>query len=586
MEWNLPVAAGTPIQVRLYLANRCTCTSGAGQRVFNVTVDGVPRLVNYDIVADVGDQRAVMKAYNITSDGNVDIDFGHLVENPLINAIEVIRTDIPPVDADLDQLRHRAVDENGGAGPDSTLASPVAWGQTRGAVMINGRVYYGSTDSNFYYRTFNGTTFGPQTIVNTHDLLVQLASWHSDVPNITSMFYDDSNGRLYYTLAGSASLFHRGFTPESNVVSTLRTTASTPGFNFSNAAGAFMAGGRLYLADRVTGLLTSYAWANGAPVAGTGEAEGGADWRARAMFLFAPAGGAPPPNQDPTAVAQINCTGLSCNYSGTGSSDPDGGIVSWAWNFGDGGTATGATTTHAYAAGGTYNVQLTVTDNDGATDSVTQQVTVAAPSTPVSFVGAANTNINATTVQVTRPAGVTAGDGMLLFGTVASGTATMSDPAGWTPVRTVQASGITTRLWQRVAGASEPTTVTTTLSALVKSDLTLLAYRGTAAGAVVAAHNGVAETATTGAHVTPSLTTASPAWIVSHWADNTSATTVWTAPGGQTVRVTGCGTGGGHICSISTDGGAPAAPGNQGGLTATADSANVKATMWTVALTD
>ncbi len=51
-------------------------------------------------------------------------------------------------------------------------------------------------------------------------------------------------------------------------------------------------------------------------------------------------------------------------------------IVSYAWNFGDGATGTGASTNHAFAAAGTYNVVLTITDNLGRTDSAALSVTV------------------------------------------------------------------------------------------------------------------------------------------------------------------------------------------------------------------
>ncbi len=91
------------------------------------------------------------------------------------------------------------------------------------------------------------------------------------------------------------------------------------------------------------------------------------------------AGGPPPANLAPTAAFTSGSTGLTAGVDGTSSSDPDGAVVSWAWNFGDGGTATGATASHAYATGGTYTVSLTVTDDDGATSTVSHPVTVTAP---------------------------------------------------------------------------------------------------------------------------------------------------------------------------------------------------------------
>jgi PKD repeat protein len=74
-------------------------------------------------------------------------------------------------------------------------------------------------------------------------------------------------------------------------------------------------------------------------------------------------------NNSPTANFTSACTGLSCNFDGTGSSDTDGTVQNYAWNFGDGNTASGAgaTVSHSYATGGSYAVTLTVTDNGGAT---------------------------------------------------------------------------------------------------------------------------------------------------------------------------------------------------------------------------
>lgn len=91
------------------------------------------------------------------------------------------------------------------------------------------------------------------------------------------------------------------------------------------------------------------------------------------------AGGEPPSNVLPTARAEITCTGLTCRYDGRTSSDADGTIVSHAWRFGDGDSATTAEAEHTYAAGGTYTVDLTVTDDDGGENRLTRTVSVAPP---------------------------------------------------------------------------------------------------------------------------------------------------------------------------------------------------------------
>ncbi len=84
-------------------------------------------------------------------------------------------------------------------------------------------------------------------------------------------------------------------------------------------------------------------------------------------------------NQPPVADANgpySGTTGMLISFDSNGSTDPDGSIVSFSWNFGDGTSATGATASHAYTAEGSYNVTLTVTDNDGAMDSASTTVTV------------------------------------------------------------------------------------------------------------------------------------------------------------------------------------------------------------------
>ncbi len=111
------------------------------------------------------------------------------------------------------------------------------------------------------------------------------------------------------------------------------------------------------------------------------------------LLLYSLFGGtAPPPddpdNSAPTAKFSQSCADLTCQFTDE-STDSDGTIVSWAWEFGDGGTHTEQNPSHTYGAAGTYNVKLTVTDNGGATGSVTKSVSVTAPSTGFVLSGSA-----------------------------------------------------------------------------------------------------------------------------------------------------------------------------------------------------
>ncbi|WP_243076170.1 PKD domain-containing protein [Microbacterium sp. SS28] len=85
------------------------------------------------------------------------------------------------------------------------------------------------------------------------------------------------------------------------------------------------------------------------------------------------------PNQSPTPVFTATPTNLTVALNAGGSSDPDGTIAAYAWKYGDGGTGTGVTSSRTYAVAGTYIVELTVTDNEGATNVTQQSVTVTAP---------------------------------------------------------------------------------------------------------------------------------------------------------------------------------------------------------------
>lgn len=86
------------------------------------------------------------------------------------------------------------------------------------------------------------------------------------------------------------------------------------------------------------------------------------------------------PNRPPVAAFTTATQGLKVSVDASGSSDPDGAadLDTYAWDFGDGETATGVTADRTYAAGGTYSVKLTVTDKAGVSTSLTKPVTVTA----------------------------------------------------------------------------------------------------------------------------------------------------------------------------------------------------------------
>ena len=85
-------------------------------------------------------------------------------------------------------------------------------------------------------------------------------------------------------------------------------------------------------------------------------------------------------NTPPVANFTSSVNGMTVSFTDT-SSDSDGSIASRSWNFGDGTTSTATNPSKTYSAPGTYTVKLTATDNQGATNSKSANVTVSsAPS--------------------------------------------------------------------------------------------------------------------------------------------------------------------------------------------------------------
>jgi PKD repeat protein len=315
----------------------------------------------------------------------------------------------------------------------------------------------------------------------------------------------------------------------------------------------------------------------GGKAATTNAASGkGTNW----TVILAPAGTSP--NQKPTASFTSNCTALACTFDGTGSQDPDGTIASYAWDFGDGATSTSPTPSHTFGAAGPQTVMLTVTDNQGATGTVTNTVTVSQAGPAIGFVGSNAIDGAGATEQVTVPAAASAGDALLLFESHASTTATTTAPSGWTLVGTTAKSNLTTDVYERVAAAADPgSAVTVTYSVAVPASLMVADYTNTAAVPIETSASG---TSTGTSHITPALAGLSAgSWVVTWWSDKSTTTKTWTAPAAVVQRAAVFGTGSGADSALLADSAGPVS-GSYAAQTATSSASSGSAAQWAVAL--
>ncbi|WP_436698934.1 PKD domain-containing protein [Nocardioides sp. BYT-33-1] len=289
----------------------------------------------------------------------------------------------------------------------------------------------------------------------------------------------------------------------------------------------------------------------------------------------------------PDASFTASCSGLVCSFDATGSQDPDGDALTYAWAFGDGGTASGSTSQHTYATAGPRTVTLTVSDGshqDTATRQVSPDVTVTAGQ--VTYVGAASTAGNRPGHSVTVPTTVEPGDRLVLFLVTNSTTSTIEDTLpGWDLLRSRDGNGMRGRAWTRAATAADAgRTVTVTGSAYVKSVMTVAAYRSTGPAVVGASAIGGADAPAT-SHTTPATTaTHANSWLVSVWSEKSTDPTTWTLPAGTPTRTQAAATGTGKVSAIlgDSDGAVPVGP--LAGRTATTSTTASRSTLFSIVL--
>jgi hypothetical protein len=256
--------------------------------VFDVQIDGVTQLDDFDIVAAAGDKTGMMRSFDIVSDGNVDIDLRNVVENPLINGIEILDRDAAPTAGTAGALLRRPVDGSGSpTATATTVNTTFDWSTVRGAFLVNSNLYYGLPDGGLYKRTFTPSTgaVGAQQTVNLYDDPDNGQRIPFAIANLTGMFYDAATHRIYYTVFGNSNLFYRYFTPESEVVGAETFTANSNGVNFSSTAGMTLAGGKILYGSSSDGSLRSVAFGGGR-VTGSPEVQSNdGTWKYRGMFV-------------------------------------------------------------------------------------------------------------------------------------------------------------------------------------------------------------------------------------------------------------------------------------------------------------
>ena len=384
MTYSFPVPAGTNVQVRLYLADRCSCTPIPGSRIFSTQLNGQPWLDSYDVNQSVGHNVGTMVSKDVVSTGTVTLSVTHNVENPAVNGVEIFNLDAAaPLPSEVNKMTNRYFDGSTGSNSTGAVSGSVAWDSVRGGFVANGALYLATTSGEFMRAPFNGTTVGSATALE----LYGLTNFSVDMQSMTGLFY--SNGRIYYTLAGQSSLFMRYFSLNSGIVGAQRFAVTGPaaGMDWKNVNGMFLADGKIYWASS-DGNLNSMGWSDNVvsgTVTGTstvvsGPSQDGVDWAAKSLIDKPGTGSTvPPKNQAPVAAFTTACTNLVCSFNGATSTDSDGTIASYVWNSSDGGSGTSATFNHTFTAAGSYQVTLTVTDDDGATGAVTKDVTATAP---------------------------------------------------------------------------------------------------------------------------------------------------------------------------------------------------------------
>lgn len=335
---------------------------GTGQRIFDVSIEGNLVLDNYDINADVGPEVPVAKTFEVAvNDGELNIHFSALpadggVNQPKVSAIEVLGlvSNEPPVaiasatplsgvaPLDVSFTGSNSTDDVAVVsylwdfmdGNTSNLANPVHTFMTSGTYVVQLTVEDGEglSDSTTLSISVSEPVNEPPTAVATASPISGTAplevsftgSNSTDDVGIVSYHWDFMDGASTSSLADPVHTF-----PSAGTYNVQLTVEDTGG-----------------LTDTTTVTIVVDSPSNQAPVA---------------IASASPLSGAVP---------------LEVNFMGSNSTD-DFGIVSYTWDFDDGTPVSAeADPVHTFTSVGSYQVQLTVEDAEGLSDSTTLSITV------------------------------------------------------------------------------------------------------------------------------------------------------------------------------------------------------------------
>jgi hypothetical protein len=190
----------------------------------------------------------------------------------------------------------------------ATPRTALNWSGVRGAFMLSGNLYTGLSDGTLRDQTLNGDSVGIQRTINLRGLETetqQAPNMATQLAGATGMFWDRSNGRLYYTVTGDVRLYYRNFNPENDLMGDYRFTACTwsanagqntcGGLNPSIVRGMTLVSGEIYFGQANGNLsrvpftsgtvVTSFGSIGATATAISGPGIDGRDWNSRALFV-------------------------------------------------------------------------------------------------------------------------------------------------------------------------------------------------------------------------------------------------------------------------------------------------------------